>query len=45
MALGRKIVLSVAGNKAITSFVTKHGMKMGAKRFIAGSRQLRWSNN
>jgi len=36
MALGRKIVLSVAGNKAITSFVTKHGMKMGAKRFIAG---------
>ncbi len=34
--LGRKIILGIAANRFITNFVTKHGMKMGAKRFIAG---------
>ena len=37
MGLGRSIVLGIAANKAVTGFVTKHGMKLGAKRFIAGS--------
>ncbi|MFV9511454.1 proline dehydrogenase family protein [Tepidibacillus sp. LV47] len=36
MGLGRSIVLGIAGNQAVTNFVTKHGMKLGAKRFIAG---------
>ncbi|GBF10777.1 MULTISPECIES: proline dehydrogenase family protein [Tepidibacillus] len=34
--LGRKVVLGIASNKAVTNVVTKHGMRMGAKRFIAG---------
>jgi len=34
--LGRKIVLSVAGSQFVTNFVTKHGMKMGAIKFISG---------
>jgi proline dehydrogenase len=36
MSLTRKIVLTVAGNKAVTSFVSKYGMKLGAARFVAG---------
>ncbi len=36
MGLGRKIVLGIAGNRVITNFINKHGMKLGAKRFIAG---------
>lgn len=34
--LGRKIVLTIARNKSVTKLATKHGMKLGAKRFIAG---------
>ncbi|MGD9678970.1 MAG: proline dehydrogenase family protein [Vulcanibacillus sp.] len=34
--LGRKIILGVADNKTVTNFVTKYGMNLGAKRFIAG---------
>ena len=34
--LGRKVVLGIAGNRAVTNIVTKHGMRLGAKRFIAG---------
>ena len=34
--LGRKVVLTLAGNRVVTNFVSNHGMKMGAKRFIAG---------
>lgn len=36
MGIGRSIVLGIAGNRLVTKFVTKHGMKLGAKRFIAG---------
>ncbi|TCS80592.1 proline dehydrogenase family protein [Tepidibacillus fermentans] len=36
MGIGRSIVLGIAANKTVTNFVTKHGMKLGAKRFIAG---------
>lgn len=36
MSLSRKIVLSLAGNKLITSFFTKYGMKLGAARFVSG---------
>ncbi len=34
--LGRKVVLGIAGNRTVTNIVTKHGMRLGAKRFIAG---------
>lgn len=34
--LGRKIILGVATNRVVTNFVSKHGMRLGAKRFIAG---------
>lgn len=34
--LGRKIVLGIAANRFISNFVSKHGMRLGAKRFIAG---------
>lgn len=36
--LGRKIILGVAANKAVTNFVTKYGMNLGARRFIAGEK-------
>jgi proline dehydrogenase len=36
MSLSRKMVLSVAGNRVVTSFVSKYGMKLGAARFVAG---------
>jgi len=36
VSLSRKIVLTLAGNKAVTSFVSKYGMKLGAARFVAG---------
>lgn len=32
----RKAVLTVADNRAVSSFIKKYGMQMGAKRFIAG---------
>ncbi|MBD1370756.1 proline dehydrogenase family protein [Hazenella sp. IB182357] len=36
MSLSRKLVLTVAGNRLITSLVSKYGMKLGASRFVAG---------
>lgn len=36
MSISRKIVLTLAGNKLISSFVTKYGMKLGASRFVSG---------
>ncbi|MBA4543343.1 proline dehydrogenase family protein [Thermoactinomyces daqus] len=36
MSLSRKVVLTLAGNKAVTSFVSNYGMKLGAARFVAG---------
>jgi len=38
VALSRKIVLSVAGNKLVSGFIKKYGMKMGAARFVAGEK-------
>lgn len=35
-SLWRSFALTVAENRVITNFVTKHGMKLGAKRFISG---------
>ncbi|MEX2104031.1 MAG: proline dehydrogenase family protein, partial [Bacilli bacterium] len=32
----RKTVLTVAGNRAVSGFVNKYGMKIGARRFVAG---------
>lgn len=34
--IGRAIVLGVAQNRVVSGFIKKHGMKLGAKRFIAG---------
>ncbi|OEF99239.1 proline dehydrogenase [Vulcanibacillus modesticaldus] len=34
--LWRKTVLTVAANKVVTNFVSNYGMRLGAKRFIAG---------
>lgn len=36
MSFFRSAVLNIAGNRAVTSFVSKYGMKMGAARFVAG---------
>jgi proline dehydrogenase len=36
MSFSRKVILTLAGNKAVTSFVSKYGMKLGASRFVAG---------
>lgn len=36
MSLGRTLVLTLAGNKLVTSIVSKYGMKLGAARFVAG---------
>jgi len=36
MSLMRKVILSVAGSRAVTSFVTRYGMRLGARRFVAG---------
>ena len=38
MSLSRKIVLSVAGNKLVSGFIKKYGMKLGAARFVAGEK-------
>ena len=32
----RKIILTVAGNRLVTSFVNKYGLALGASRFVAG---------
>ncbi len=34
--VGRTIVLGLSSNKLVTSFVTKYGLNLGAKKFIAG---------
>lgn len=36
MSISRSLVLTLAGNKVVTSFVSKYGMKLGASRFVAG---------
>ncbi|TCP54615.1 L-proline dehydrogenase [Tumebacillus sp. BK434] len=36
LSLSRKIVLSVAGNKLVSGFIKKYGMRLGAARFVAG---------
>lgn len=36
MSLSRKLVLTVAGNRLVTRFVSKYGMRLGASRFVAG---------
>lgn len=36
MSIGRSLVLTLAGNRVVTSFVSKYGMKLGASRFVAG---------
>ncbi|AVX32019.1 L-proline dehydrogenase [Carboxydocella thermautotrophica] len=35
--LARKIILTIAANKTVVNLVSKHGMKWGAARFVAGS--------
>jgi proline dehydrogenase len=32
----RKVILTVAGNRAMTKFVSRYGMRLGAGRFVAG---------
>ncbi len=34
--LGRTIVLSLAGNRAVSNLVSRYGFKLGARRFVAG---------
>lgn len=36
MSFSRKAVLTIAGNRVVTAFVSKYGMKLGASRFVAG---------
>ncbi len=36
MSFARKVVLSLAANRVIRSFVGKYGLKLGAGRFVAG---------
>lgn len=36
MSFSRKVVLSIAGNKLVSGFIKKYGMKLGAARFVAG---------
>ncbi|MGZ4032414.1 MAG: proline dehydrogenase family protein [Tumebacillaceae bacterium] len=36
MSFSRKLVLSVSGNKVVSGFIKKYGMKLGAARFVAG---------
>lgn len=40
MSISRKIILTVTENKVITNFVTKYGMSLGAKRFVASENLL-----
>ena len=32
----RKVILTVAGNRAVTALVSRYGMRLGASRFVAG---------
>jgi len=32
----RKLILTLAGNRLVTHFVSKYGMRLGARRFVAG---------
>ncbi len=36
MPFMRKVILTVAGNRLVTRFVTRYGMRLGARRFVAG---------
>ncbi len=36
MPFMRGVVLAVAGNRAVTSLVTRYGLRLGARRFVAG---------
>ncbi|MCS1352050.1 proline dehydrogenase family protein [Mechercharimyces sp. CAU 1602] len=36
MSISRKVILTVAGNRLVTSLVSRYGMKLGAARFVAG---------
>jgi proline dehydrogenase len=36
VSLSRKIVLTIAGNKLVSGFIKKYGMRLGAARFVAG---------
>lgn len=36
MLLMRKLILTVAGNRAVTAFMSRYGMRLGARRFVAG---------
>jgi proline dehydrogenase len=36
VSFSRKLVLSVSGNKVVSGFIKKYGMKLGAARFVAG---------
>ncbi|WP_366924249.1 proline dehydrogenase family protein [Metallumcola ferriviriculae] len=36
MSVARSLVLGVTNNKVISSFANKHGLELGAKRFVAG---------
>ncbi|MBY6277178.1 MAG: proline dehydrogenase, partial [Symbiobacterium thermophilum] len=35
-SLARKAILSLAGNRFVTRVMTRHGLKIGAGRFVAG---------
>jgi proline dehydrogenase len=36
MSFYRKAILTMAGNRAVTAFGSKYGLKLGASRFVAG---------
>lgn len=35
-SLSRRVILTLAANRAVTRFVSRYGMRLGASRFIAG---------
>lgn len=35
-SLLRKLILTLAGNRLVTRFITRYGMRLGARRFVAG---------
>lgn len=35
-SLARRAILSLAGNRLVTGLMTRHGLKLGASRFVAG---------
>ncbi|HCJ10253.1 MAG TPA: proline dehydrogenase, partial [Clostridiales bacterium] len=32
----RRLILTLAGNRLVTRFVSRYGMRLGARRFVAG---------